>query len=115
MEMETSEMNTAYPSFRHPINHNASSSEWLDNFLGKDSYALLSLWITFLTESQQPNLRTIVKYYPAVNSVVNSNTHRQAHCSMTSLGGSALSLAYRQGARKTKETADVHGFFEISQ
>jgi hypothetical protein len=41
--------NTAYPNFRHPITHNTSSDERLDDSLGKNSYTLLSLWITFVT------------------------------------------------------------------
>ena len=52
------DIKTLHPSFCHSITHNASSNQRLDDFLGRDSYTLLSLWITFIT--QQPNLRTIV-------------------------------------------------------
>jgi hypothetical protein len=53
--------------------------------------------------------------YAAVYPVVASNTHHQAHCYMTSLGGSALGPAYRsKDARKTKENnGRAWFFFEI--
>jgi hypothetical protein len=50
--------------------------------------------------------------YAAVYPVVASNTHHQAHCYMTSLGGSALGPAYRsKDARKTKENNGRAWFF----
>jgi hypothetical protein len=45
--LETSEH--CLPGFRRPIIHNTSSNERLDDLLGKGSYTLPSLWITFPT------------------------------------------------------------------